>query len=76
MLADRIAGVSRGAAINRRVSIGGILREVRRHVQLAQIVGGLARPMLRGAKRLGFKFTLTMAAYDLVRLPKLIAAAA
>jgi IS5 family transposase len=37
-------------------------------------IGGLARPMLRGAKRLGFKFTLTMAAYDLIRLPKLLAA--
>jgi hypothetical protein len=37
-------------------------------------IGGLARPMLRGAARLGFKFTLTMAAYDLIRLPKLISA--
>ena len=42
----------------------------------AKTIGGLARPMLRGAKRLGFKFTLTMAAYDLIRLPKLIGAAA
>jgi hypothetical protein len=32
--------------------------------------------MLRGARRLAFKFTLTMAAYDLIRLPKLIAAPA
>jgi transposase len=40
----------------------------------AKTIGGLARPMLRGAKRLGFKFTLTMAAYDLIRLPKLIGA--
>jgi hypothetical protein len=39
-------------------------------------IGGLARPMLRGAKRLAFKFTLTMAAYDLVRLPNLLAAPA
>jgi hypothetical protein len=28
-------------------------------------IGGLARPMLRGAARLRFKFILTMAAYDL-----------
>ena len=42
----------------------------------AKTIGGLARPMLRGARRLGFKFTLTMAAYDLVRLPKLIGAVA
>ena len=39
-------------------------------------IGGLARPMLRGVARLRFKFTLTMAAYDLVRLPKLLGAAA
>jgi transposase len=37
-------------------------------------IGGLARPMLRGAAHLGFKFTLTMAAYNLIRLPKLLAA--
>jgi transposase len=39
-------------------------------------IGGLARPMLRGVKRLNFKFTLTMAAYDLIKLPKLLAAPA
>ena len=39
-------------------------------------IGGLARPMLRGAKKLGFKFTLTMVCYNLIRLPKLIEAAA
>jgi transposase len=39
-------------------------------------IGGLARPMLRGARRLAFKFTLTMAAYDLIRLPKLVASPA
>jgi len=42
----------------------------------AKTIGGLARPMLRGIQRLGFKFALTMAAYDLIRLPKLIGAAA
>ena len=35
-------------------------------------IGGLARPMLRGVKKLDFKFTLTMAAYDLIKLPRLI----
>jgi hypothetical protein len=29
--------------------------------------------MLRGVKKLGFKFTLTMASYNLIRLPKLLA---
>ena len=37
-------------------------------------IGGLARPMLRGVKKLDFKFTLTMARYNLIRLPKLISA--
>jgi hypothetical protein len=37
-------------------------------------IGGLARPMLRGAARLGFKFT--MAACDLIRLPRLLGALA
>jgi transposase len=36
-------------------------------------IGGLARPMLRGIGKLGFKFTLTMASYNLIRLPRLIA---
>jgi hypothetical protein len=35
-------------------------------------IGGLARPMLRGLKKLDFKFTLAMVAYDLIKLPKLI----
>src|SRR5882757_69014 len=39
-------------------------------------IGGLTRPMLRGVKKLGFKFTLTMAGYNLIRLPKLIEATA
>ncbi len=39
-------------------------------------LGGLARPMLRGVKKLDFKFIWTMAAYDLIKLPKLIGAAA
>jgi hypothetical protein len=37
-------------------------------------MGGLARPMFRGVKKLGFKFILTMAGYNLIRLPKLISA--
>lgn len=39
-------------------------------------IGGLARPMLRGVKKLDFKFIFTMAAYDLIKLPKLIGATA
>ncbi|MBI5110744.1 MAG: IS5 family transposase [Rhodovulum sp.] len=39
-------------------------------------IGGLARPMRRGVARMGFAFTFAMAAYDLVRLPRLLAEAA
>src|SRR5262245_14865245 len=38
----------------------------------AKTIGGLARPMGRGLARMGFAFTLALAAYDLVRLPRLI----
>jgi hypothetical protein len=37
-------------------------------------LGGLAWPMVRGAARSRFKFTLAMVAYNLMRLPKLLAA--
>jgi transposase len=37
-------------------------------------VGPLAKTMLRGLSRVGAQFTLTMAAYNLARLPKLLAA--
>ena len=36
-------------------------------------VAGMRRPMLRGLDRMGFAFTFTAAAYNLVRLPRLLA---
>ncbi len=33
----------------------------------------MRRPMLRGTERLGWAFTFAAAAYNLVRLPKLLA---
>ena len=39
-------------------------------------VAGLDRPMLRGLDRVGWAFTFAAAAYNLVRLPKLLAEAA
>jgi transposase len=41
----------------------------------AKTVGGLAQTKLRGTKRVAFTFTFTMAAYNLIRMPKLLAAA-
>ena len=42
----------------------------------AKTYGDLARPMRHGRARMGFAFTFAMAAYDLVRLPRLLGAAA
>ena len=39
----------------------------------AKSYGGLARPMRYGRARMGFAFTFAMAAYDLIRLPRLLA---
>jgi transposase len=41
----------------------------------AKTVAGLGRTRLRGTKRVAFKFTFTMAAYNLIRLPRLLATA-
>src|SRR5829696_8329597 len=58
----------------------GVSQQKRKRVEepfgWGKMIGGLGRPMLRGVKKLGFKFTLTMASYNLIRLPKLIAALA
>jgi hypothetical protein len=65
-------------ASNRRSAIDyEISQQKRKRVEepfgWGKTIGGLARPMLRGVKKLDFKFTLTMAAYDLIKLPRLIA---
>ena len=41
----------------------------------AKTIAGLAKTKLRGTKRVAFKFTFIMAAYNLIRRPKLLAAA-
>jgi hypothetical protein len=40
----------------------------------AKTVGPVAKTMLRGVERVGAQFTFTLAAYNLARLPKLLAA--
>jgi IS4 transposase len=41
----------------------------------AKTVAGLAKTKLRGTARNAYRFTFTMAAYNLIRLPRLLAAA-
>ena len=36
-------------------------------------IGGMRRTLLRGLERVGWSFTLRVAAYNLIRLPKLLA---
>src|SRR5882724_3635745 len=80
-IAQNISG--RRSAIDARTTRHGgyvVSQQKRKRIEESfgwgKTIGGLARPMLRGAKKLGFKFTLTMAGYNLIRLPKLIEAAA
>ena len=79
-IAQNISG--RRSAIDARTTRHGgyvVSQQKRKRIEESfgwgKTIGGLARPMLRGVKKLGFKFTLTMAGYNLIRLPKLIEAA-
>ena len=49
-------------------------KEDRGAFRLAKTVGGMAQTMYRGIERVRARFTLTMAACNLARLPKLLAA--
>lgn len=56
-----------------------VSQRVRKRIEEAfgwvKTVGGLAKTKLRGTKRVAFKFTFTMAAYNLIRMPRLLEAA-
>ena len=59
-----------GYAISQRVR-----KRIEEAFGWAKSIAGLAKTKLRGTKRVAFKFTFTMAAYNLIRMPKLLAAA-
>ena len=72
----------------RRTSINGrttrhpgyaISQRIRKRIEeafgWAKTITGLGKTKLRGTKRVAFKFTFTMAAYNLIRMPRLLAAA-
>jgi transposase len=78
-----VAQKARGSAIDARTTRHpGYAVSIRRRKLVeepfgwAKTIGGLARPKFKGLARQGFAFTFIMAAYDLVRLPNLLAAAA
>ncbi len=55
-----------------------VSQRIRKQIEEAfgwgKTIGTAAKTMLRGTARVGFQFTLNMAAYNLARLPKLLAA--
>jgi transposase len=59
-----------GYAVSQRVR-----KRVEEAFGWAKTVAGLAKTKLRGTKRVAHQFTLTMAAYNLIRMPRLLAAA-
>ena len=59
-----------GYAISQRVR-----KRIEEAFGWAKSIAGLAKTKLRGTKRVAFKFTFTMAAYNLIRMPKLLAEA-
>jgi transposase len=78
-----VAQKARGSAIDKRTTRHpGYAISIRRRKLVeepfgwAKTIGGLARLKFKGLARQGFAFTFIMAAYDLVRLPNLLAAAA
>ena len=76
-----IAAKSKGSAIDRRTTrhAGYALSQQKRKMVeepfgWAKTIAGMARFKFKGAARQGFAFTFAMAAYDLVRLPRLLTA--
>ena len=76
-----VAARAKGSAIDGRTTRHagyGISQRIRKRIEEAfgwsRTVGLAAKTMLRGVERIGTQFTLTLAAYNLVRLPKLLRA--
>ena len=70
----------RGSAIDRRTTRHpgyAASQRIRKRIEEAfgwmKTIGGMRRPMRRGTDRVGWAFTFAAAAYNLVRLPKLLA---
>jgi transposase len=76
-----VATKAKGSAVDRRTTRhGGYAASLRIRKRIEEAFGwakstaGFARTRHRGRDRVGWQFTLAMAAYNLVRLPKLLAA--
>jgi hypothetical protein len=78
-----VAAKVKGSAIDARTTRRegyAVSQKKRKRIEEAfgwgKTIGPIAKTMLRGIARVGFQFTLTMAAYNLARLPRLLGAAA
>jgi transposase len=76
-----VAAKLKGSALDGRTTRHAgyaVSQRIRKRIEEAfgwgKTVGTAAKTMLRGTARVGFQFTLNMAAYNLARLPKLLAA--
>ena len=76
-----IAAKAKGSAIDRRTTRHAgyaVSQKKRKQIEepfgWGKTVGPIAKTMLRGLDRVGAQFTFAMAAYNLARLPKLLAA--
>jgi transposase/IS5 family transposase len=76
-----VAAKAKGSAIDGRTTRHAgyaISQRIRKRIEepfgWSKTVGLAAKTMLRGLDRVGAQFTFTLAAYNLVRLPKLLAA--
>jgi IS5 family transposase len=80
-ITPHVAAKAKGSAINGRTTRHAgyaISQRIRKRIEEAfgwgKTVGPVAKTMLRGLDRVGGQFTLTLAAYNLARLPRLLAA--
>jgi len=76
-----VAAKAKGSALDGRTTRHAgyaVSQRIRKRIEemfgWGKTVGPIAKTMLRGAGRVGAQFTLTLAAYNLARLPKLLAA--
>jgi hypothetical protein len=76
-----VAAKAKGSAIDGRTTRHAgyaISQRIRKRIEepfgWSKTVGPVAKTMLRGLDRVGGQFTLTLAAYNLARLPRLLAA--
>ncbi len=82
-VAPHVAAKVRGSAVDGRTTRHAGYKAsqvVRKRIEevfgWAKSAAGLRKTRHRGLERVGWQFTLTLAAYNLIRLPKLLAAAA